>query len=297
MSLWVWATLAAALVQTIRFALQKSLKGAGLSSGGATFSRFLFAAPLALLLSAGLVAASGAPLPALSGRFWGMVVIGGAGQIIATFATVALFSARNFAVGIAFTKSETVLVAIFSAVVLAEPVSGPGLVAILAGLVGVMILSVPLNGRRLALFNRASALGLTAGAFFGISAIGYRAATQSLDSPDALLRAGVTLAAVTTLQTLAMLAWLRLAEPGEITRVLGQWRRTALVGVTGMVGSLGWFLAFALQNAAYVRALGQVELVFSALASWLIFRDPARPRELAGIVLILASVVALVLFA
>jgi len=296
-TLWVWATLAAALVQTVRFSLQKSLKGLGLGTGGATFARFVFAVPFALAVAAALVLASGAPLPALGARFWSMAIIGGLAQIIATLATVALFSARNFAVGIAFTKSETVLVAVFSALVLAEPVSGAGLAAILVGLAGVLVLSVPLSGRRLALFNRASALGLVAGAFFGLSAIGYRAATQAVDSPDAFLRASVTLAAVTGFQTIAMALWLQRAQPGEIARVIGQWRRTALVGLTGMLGSLGWFLAFSLQNAAYVRALGQVEIVFSVLAGWLVFLEAARWREIAGIALLVVSVVALLLVA
>lgn len=295
MSLWVWATLAAVLVQTVRFSLQKSLKGAGFSSAGATFSRFLFAAPLALALSAGLVAASGDPLPALGAEFWTMVVGGGLAQILATLATVALFSERNFAVGIAFTKSETVLVAIFSAVFLAEPVTQPGLIAILVGMTGVLLLSVPLTGRKLALFNRASALGLAAGAGFAISAVGYRAATVSLDSGGTLLRAAVTLAAVTSFQTIAMLPWLRWRQPGEIGRVARQWKTTGLVGVTGMLGSFGWFVAFTLQNAAYVRALGQAELVFSMLGSWLIFGERLHPRELAGIALIAGSVLALVL--
>lgn len=297
MTLWVWATLAAALAQTVRFILQKSLKNLGLSTGGATVSRFLFAAPLALALCATLLTAKGVPLPQIAGQFWGMAAVGGVGQVIATFATVALFSERNFAVGIAFTKTETVLVAAFSALILAEPVSRAGLVAILVGFAGVLLLSVPLTGRRLALFNRASALGLTAGAFFGISAIGYRAATQEIASADPLLRASLTLAAVTSAQTLGMALWLRVVEPGELMRVLRKWRRTALVGITGMAGSLGWFLAFSLQNAAYVRAVGQVELVFSALASWLVFRETARVREVAGIGLLIVSVVALLVLA
>ncbi len=293
--LWVIATLAAALVQTVRFSLQRSLRGAGLSSGGATFSRFLFAAPLAIALSACLLGASGQPMPALDGRFWVMVVIGGLAQIIATLATVALFSLRNFAVGIAFTKTETILVALFSILFLGETVSVAGFVAILLGFGGVLLLSVPRGGRALAVVNRASALGLTAGAFFGISAIGYRAATLELAGLDALLRAALTLAAVTSFQTVAMAFWLRWREPGEIARVVARWRVTGLVGLTGMLGSLGWFLAFALQNAAYVRALGQVELVFSVLGSWLVFKERSRPRELVGIALLLASIVALVL--
>lgn len=295
--LWAWATLAAALTQTLRFVLQKSLKGLGLSTGGATFSRFVFAAPLALALTMTLLVGGEGGSPALDGRFWAMVALGGLAQVIATFATVALFSERNFAVGIAFTKSETVLVALFSALFLAEPVSAAGLVAILVGLAGVLLLSVPLTGRRFRLFNRASALGLTAGAFFGVSAIGYRAATLEIDSSDALLRASLTLAAVTSVQTLGMALWLALFEPGEVSRVLGHWRRTALVGVTGMAGSLGWFVALSLQNAAYVRAVGQIELVFSVLASWLVFHESARLREGVGIALLVGSVIGLLLLA
>ena len=138
---------------------------------------------------------------------------------------------------------------------------------------------------------------LAAGALFGLSAIGYRAATLALPAGDTLERAAVTLAAVTCFQTLAMLPWLRWRDPGEVTRVLARWRITALVGVTGMLGSLGWFVAFALQNAAYVRAVGQVELVFSALVSWLVFRERASGRELAGIGLLGVSIVLLVLLA
>lgn len=295
---WLVATLAAALVQTGRFALQKRLKSSGLSAGGATFSRFVFAAPLAVVLAAGLVAARGEALVAPPGRFWIAVAGGGTAQVLATMTTIALFSFRNFAAGIAFTKTETVLVALFSAVVLGEAVSGAGFAAILVGLVGVVLLSLP-AGRAGAVGSgwRAPLLGLTAGALFGLSAIGYRAATLALPSGDTLERAAVTLAAVTCFQTLAMLPWLRWREPGEVRRVLTRWRITALVGFTGMLGSLGWFVAFTLQNAAYVRAVGQVELVFSALVSWLVFRERASGRELAGIGLLGVSIVLLVLLA
>ncbi|MCB1348034.1 MAG: hypothetical protein KDK11_05115 [Maritimibacter sp.] len=109
--LWLLATLAAALVQTGRFALQKRLKSSGLSAGGATFARFIFAAPLAVGLAAVLVTARGEAMAAPPARFWIAVVGGGLAQVFATMVTIALFSLRNFAAGIAFTKTETVLVA------------------------------------------------------------------------------------------------------------------------------------------------------------------------------------------
>ena len=49
--LWIIATLCAATFQTIRFTLQKILADGNLSPLGATYSRFIFAAPLILLFS------------------------------------------------------------------------------------------------------------------------------------------------------------------------------------------------------------------------------------------------------
>ena len=62
-----------------------------------------------------------------------------------------------------------------------------------------------------------------------------------------------------------------------------------------MGGSYCWFWAFTLQNAAYVKALGQVELLLSLLASVLFFRETITLRELLGMSLLMLSILALVL--
>ncbi|WP_050528138.1 DMT family transporter [Pseudorhodobacter aquimaris] len=295
MEIWLIATIAAAAVQTLRFMLQKRLKGIGLSTGGATFSRFLFAVPLATLGVAVLVVWRGYEIPALGGVFWAFAIMGGIAQIIATFCTVALFSERSFAVGIAFTKTETVQVALFSAVFLAETVSGFGVLAILIGLAGVLMLSRPPEGWLAGkILNRATVLGLLAGAFFGLSAIGYRGATIEIANPDPLFRAMLALACVTAFQTVAMALWLRWREAGEVSKTLGAWRATLPVGVTGVLGSLGWFTAFALQNAAYVRSVGQIELIFSILVSLFIFGEKPSKREIAGMALLALSIILIV---
>jgi drug/metabolite transporter (DMT)-like permease len=71
----------------------------------------------------------------------------------------------------------------------------------------------------------------------------------------------------------------------------------AAAGTAGIAASLCWFTAFALQSPAYVKALGQVELLFSLAASALIFRERSTRRELAGAALIGASVIGIVLAA
>ena len=288
-------TVAAAAMQTLRFSLQKQLKALGLSTTAATAARFVFAAPLAVAGTGLLMAWQGHAFPALSTRFWLAVTFGGLAQIVATFCTVALFSQRSFAVGIAFTKTEVLQVALFSALILREPVGTTALIAMLVGLAGVLMLSRPAGGWALRGFaSQASLLGVIAGGLFGVSAIGYRAATVEIADPSALFRAAFALAAVTSVQTLMLLPWLIWREPGEVTRIAAARRPAFWVGVTGMLGSLGWFMAFALQNAAYVRSVGQVELIFTVIVSTLVFRETPSFRELTGIAFLAASIIGIV---
>lgn len=291
--IWIPVTLAAALLQTLRFLMQKRLKDTGLSTGAASYARFLFAAPLAVGLTLASAHIVGQGWPGTPPRFWILALGGGVGQIIGTLATLSLFGERNFAVGVAFTKTETLQVALFSALVLGEAVSGIGLIAILMGVAGILILSrKPGAGT---ILNRAAGLGLIAGAGFGASAIGYRGATLALEEGGVFMRAAFTLACVTTFQAGAMGLWLARREPGAVTRVLLSWRVTGLVGLAGMLASLCWFTAFTLQNAAYVRAVGQVEMIFTIAASHFVFRERVTGREYLGIGLILLSLILLVL--
>ena len=300
MELWIFIAISAAFMQNLRFMLQKHLKATRLSTAGATFSRFIFAAPLAALLVWALLIYGDRSLPTVPPRFFAFAMVGGTAQIVATLFVVALFAERNFAVGITFKKTETVQTAVLSLLVLGGSISIYGLMAILIGFIGVIVLAdPPKTGVKLGwtarVFNRASGYGLASGAFFGVSAVGYRGASLSLEGGDFLIRAAVTLAFVTLFQTVVMAAYLRLREGGQIMTVLRSWRVSGLVGITGMLGSFGWFTAFTLQNAAYVKAVGQVELVFTFLASYFIFKERSSARELVGIALVIASILVLIL--
>ncbi|MGR3270827.1 DMT family transporter [Thalassococcus profundi] len=299
MDLWIAATVAAAFFQTLRFMLHKVLSMGRLTTTGSTFARFAYAAPAAWVMIGGYLWVQGAPVPALTGTFWGYALSGALGQVLATLCVVALFRQRNFAVGITFKKTEVIQTALVGLVVLGEALSAAGWAAIAVGLAGVVLLSDSPGGtggwlRRMG--NRAVALGLASGFFFAISAVGYRAASLQIDAADPLIRSGVTLVCVTSSQALAMALWLRLREPGQLSAVWAA-RRTAIwLGLASMAGSLGWFTAFTLQTAAYVQALGQVELIFSLMASVLFFHETITRRELAGIGLLTLSVLMLVAF-
>ena len=301
MEAWIPITVAAAAAQTLRFMAQRHLKKTALSTSGATLARFLFSAPTIVVGVLVYVQVAGQTIPHLGPRFWAFALIGGIAQILATMCVVAIFAERNFAVGITFKKTEVLLTAAAGFLILGDRISTGGAFALVLGFCAVLILSdAPMAQRHRGvsrLANRAAALGLASGVFFALSAIGYRGAVLALDTGSVGFRAGFTLAIVTTFQTVAMMAWMRVQEPGQITAVLGAWRIAALVGLFSMLGSYGWFAAFALQNAAYVFALGQIELVFSIVAAVLVFGEHISRREYFGMGLLTGSIVLLVALA
>lgn len=299
MDLWIPISIGAAFFQNLRSALQKHLKPR-LGTSGSTFSRFLFALPFAALYVWLLHAAFGHPLPGFNARFLAYAAAGGLTQIAATALLIHLFSLRNFAVGTACSKTEPALTAVFGLIVLGDAVSPAGAAAIFVSLIGVALISaartqIALLSVLRGLADRPALMGIASGAGFGISAVCYRAASLALGADGFLMPAAWTLAWVLAFQTLVMAAWLRWREPGRISATVAHWRLTALVGISGMLTSVGWFTAMTLQNAAYVRALAQIELVFTFAASTVFFRERSSAAEVAGIALIVAGTLLLLL--
>ena len=240
MEAWIVITIAAAFLQNLRSALQKHLQGS-LGTTGASFVRFGFGFPLAIAYVFGLHYAAGYAFPQLNGSFVFWAVLGGLAQIFATILLVYLFSLRNFAVGTAYSKTEPVQAAIFGLIILGERLTPGAIAAIVVGVAGVMMISVarmPLSWRNLlvALTGRTALIGIASGAVFGISAVAYRSASLSLDGPNAVMQAAVTLACVTTFQTVFMLVWMVIKDKSEIGRVA---RRLAVLGTCRAGGCHG----------------------------------------------------------
>ena len=294
---WIILSILAAAFQTLRFMLQKHLSMGTLSAGGATLARFFYSAPFITLLAMAYWLWNGQDWPGYGSGFWAYALIGGLCQILATWCVVALFKHRNFAVGITFKKTEVVQTAIVGLIVLGDRVSSWGMAAIVVGLVGVLVLSDSPGGSggwAKRVMNRAAGLGLLSGAFFAVSAGTYRGATLAVGSEDAFMRAVLALAAVTVSQTAGLSLWLAIREKGELKRVVAARRTAVWMGITGMAGSICWFTAFTLENAAYVFAVGQVEVIFSIAASVMFFGEKITRREFAGIGFLTVSILALV---
>jgi drug/metabolite transporter (DMT)-like permease len=298
--LWVPITIGAVVFQTIRTGLQKHLK-AELTTSAVTYVRFLFGMPLAALFLALTLRIDGQAMPPVSGWFLFYVFLGGAGQILGTFLLVHLFSFRNFAVGTTYTKTEAIQTALIGLLFFGQTISAAGFLAIVVSAVGVMMISIvhghaTLRGFLTGWTNRIAVYGVVAGTGFAVAAVGVRAASLSLHMDGFLVPASLTLLWVTGMQVVAMTVYMVLRERRQLVAIVRNAKFSALVGLTGVLGSICWFNAMTLENAAYVRTLGQVELILSLLTSYVVFKERSTRYEIVGMVMIGIGIVILLLF-
>jgi len=299
MPLWIPITIAAAFLQNLRSALQRQL-AQDLTATSATYVRFLFGLPVALLYLWALLATSDVRLPTPSVDFYVYAALGGVAQIIGTVLLVALFAHRNFVVGTTYSKTETVQTALFGIFVFGEVITVGAGIGIAVSLVGVIAISMARTEATPAalitsLTERAALMGIGSGAAYGLAAVCYRAGSLSLNMDGFLIPAALTLAVVLSIQTVLMTVWLVWRDRTSLRATLKNWPASLAIGIAGALGSIGWFTAMTLQNAAYVRALGQIELVFTFAVSWFWFREQANGKEIAGVLLIIGGLVVLVL--
>ena len=300
MELWIAITVAAAFLQNLRSAAQKHLKGV-MGTTGATFVRFGFGVPFAFLFTAILAFGFGYRVPPPNPGFLLWVVVGGLTQIAANFLLIWLFSFRNFAVGTAYSRTEPAQAALFGLIFLGERVSAGALAAIAISVFGVMLISVAHEERRLsrlvtAVFSRTALVGIASGTLFGVAAVAYRAASLSLNGPNFAMQASVTLLWVICFQTVIMLGWMAWRDRAEIGRIARAWKWSLFTGFVGASASFGWFAAMTLQQAAVVKALAQVEMLFTFAASVFFFRERITPLEAIGCALIAGGIVVLVMW-
>ncbi len=289
--LWIVFTLIAAAAQTLRNATQRQLT-ATIGTLGATQVRFFFGVPFGLLFLFAAVVATKEALPSPPGIYWAWILLGGLAQTFATALMLAAMNDRSFVVVYAYIKTEPVQVALFGLVLLGDHVTLPMAVAILIATAGVLVMSY-----RPAMVSggwRPTLLGLASGAMFGLSAIGFRGGILTLTDSSYVMAAAYSVVMGLALQAVLLTVYLWLRAPGVMTSIMREWRPSLLAGFLGAFASLFWFLSFALATAASVRTLALVEVLFAQAISTIGFKQRTAPREVLGIVLIVAGVALLI---
>ena len=293
---WVWIpiVLFAAAAQTVRNTAQSALtKTAGTLA--ATSVRFIYGLPFAVIALAVIGTSSRFAWPQANAAFLRWAAGGAMAQLVATALLLAAMQRRSFVVALAYSKTEVLQVALFSVVLLGEHLTAVSTAAIVIASAGVILMSVKRGSVGLGLLHSwlspAALLGVASGAGFAISAVAYRAATLSLGPLPPWFAGAYTLVWAQAIQSVTIAAYLAVREPKAWRQITSAWRVSLLAGLAGAVASFGWFTAFAMRNAADVRALALVEVLYGYLVSRRLLKEKTTHRELAGLTLLLIGIV------
>lgn len=282
-------------MQAIRTAGQKQLSG-HLNAMATTAVRYVYALPFAALYLYWMVDYREVELPTLNPSFLQYALIASIMQIIGTACLVAAFKYRNFAVATSLAKTEAIQVAIVGALVFSTSLSMLGWFSVVVGVIGVLIVSKVQFSYADVFQNPGAGFGLASGLALAVTTLLIREASLSLNS-DLMVSAALTLLFMIVVQSVISLCYVLIQDKGQLSKMLTQWRLCLFVGITSVIGSIGWFTGASYQNAAYVKALGQVEFFITLFLTYRIFKEKISLKEYLGMLLIIASVVILLLWA
>lgn len=279
---WILFTLLAATMQTFRNALQSKLSG-HVNTSGVTLARFLFASPIVVVYLLFLYFIVPQAIPEFNLTFVRYVVLASILQIVATALMVTLFKQKNFAVGAGLAKSEALVAAVLGTLFFGSALTFLGWIGILIGAAAVFVLSgLNLRGN---LSVKTVLIGLASGSSFALTSLYIREASLALNIGFPHGAAWVLLW-VLLLQTVLLSIYIWFCSR-ETFAQLFQYKGTAFaISLTSCFGSIGWFTAMSLQYVAYVKTLGQIEVLLTILLSVFWLKQPIKKHEFVGLILI-----------
>ncbi len=294
---WIVVTVIAAFFQNLRSSFQKKINK-DVSTIASTYVRFSFALPLALVLFFIYFREVSVINEILNQPgFLINVTLASIFQVIFTFVLLYLFKFSNFVVGTSLSKTEVVQVAIFEYLILNEKLSKLGISGILISTLGVIILSIKdLKFFLYNMFSKTTLIGLVSGLFLALSIVYFRSAALSLENFDSNFEKVIsTLLFGLLIPTIILTLYLLVFEKKEFRKLYNDRYDCMLIGIGGFFASLSWFYAFTLIQASFVRAVGQIELLFSYFSSKYLFKEKIKLTEILGIFVFVIGVSILLL--
>lgn len=279
---WIVFTLGAVVMQTLRNALQSQLS-AHIETAGVTLARFLFAPPIAFAYLCILYVSYPETIPTFTLSFIATTFIAALLQIAATTLMVVLFKQKNFSVGAGLAKSEALVAGVVGTVFFGSQLSVFGWVGILVGGIAIFMLSG--GGKRGQLNVKTVFIGLSCGTCFALTSLFVREASLMLNVPFPHSAAWVLLF-VLCVQTSLLFIYLTVKNPQVLSKLKQHATMTMLTSTTSCLGSICWFSAMALQHVAYVKTLGQIEVLLTILIAWLWMKHTIKAHEVSGLLLI-----------
>jgi drug/metabolite transporter (DMT)-like permease len=284
---WVFFTLSAVVLQTFRNALQSKLS-ANMSTSGVTLARFLFAPPIALTYLVLLYTFSNHAIPVFTLHFVFFVLLASVMQISATSLMVILFKQKNFSVGAGLAKSEALVAGVLGTLFFGSQLSLFGWVGILVGAAAIFVLSG--GGRKGQLSIKTVIIGLACGTCFALTSLFVREASHLLDVPFPHSAAWVLLWVI-CIQTSLLVSYIAIKDRSTFVALKNNAKMTLVTSVISCFGTICWFSAVSLHHVAYVKTLGQVEVLLTMLVATFWLKNKVHKHEIIGLLLIATAAI------
>ena len=294
---WVIFTVLAAFFQNLRTSLQKRLNKS-LSLVASAYVRFAFALPFALIVF--LLNFRSLDIVQIildQNNFIYYTFLGAIFQVIFTLLLLYLFKFSNFVVGTSLSKTEVIQIAIFEYIILKDKLNLFGIFGIIVATIGVIVITI--KDVKLFLrnfFSKVTLIGLTTGLILGLSVVYFRAAALSLENFSSNFdKAITTLFFGLFIQTAVVTTYLLIFEKSEFKKFYQNKVEICFTGLAGFLATLSWFFAFTLIQASFVRAVGQIEILFSYVSSKYLFKEKITFIEIMGIIIFISGATLLLL--
>ncbi|MBD1577212.1 DMT family transporter [Vibrio sp. S11_S32] len=284
---WIAFTVFAAFMQSWRNAFQNRLSSE-VKTLGVTLARFLWASPIAAIYLSSLYLYQPAALPEFNPIFLSYIIAASLMQILATALMVLLFKQNNYAIGAGLAKSEALAAAILGVAFFGTSLTLLGWTGVFIGGVGIFLLSTSSGIKSLSI--KTVLLGLACGCAFALTSLWVREASLALHLPFPYDAAWV-LFLVISLQTIILLIYIGSTDPSTLNALWQRPKLTLLTSIASCLGSIGWFSAMSLQAVPYVKTLGQVEIFFTMLISFLWLKQKVAIKDGVGLTLVAVAAI------
>ena len=294
---WIVTSVLGAFFQNARSSIQKKLN-TEMSLMASTYVRFAFSLPILFVIFLTYFGNFNYFIISVQdSNFITYVILASVLQISFTLLFLYLLKFTNFLVGTALSKTEVIQIAFFEFIILKDYLNFYALLGIMISTIGVIIFSTKdlkniING----FFSKSTVVGLLCGTLLALSVVFYRGSMEFLEfSNKNFDRALLTLFAATIIQTSLITFYLLLFEITEFKKIKSNIKLSSLAGFFGFSATISWFYSFSLVQAALVRAVGQIELLFSYVSSRFMFKEKIRYIEIFGIIIFIFGLI-LVIF-
>ena len=284
---WIVTSILGAFFQNARSSIQKRLN-TEMSLMASTYVRFAFSLPILLTVFLLYFGNFDYFLKAIqNSNFVFYVILASVLQISFTLLFLYLLKFTNFLVGTALSKTEVIQIAFFEFIILRDYLNFYALLGIMISTIGVIIFSTKdLKNIINSFFSRSTVVGLFCGTLLALSVVFYRGSMEFIDfSNKNFDKALLTLFAATIIQTSLITLYLVFFEISEFKKLKSNIKLSALAGLFGFSATISWFYSFSLVQAALVRAVGQIELLFSYISSRFMFKEKIKFIEIFGIII------------